>query len=62
MKKEGDLFDLRMKVYDGAEVWQIIEIFLLEKISEKYNKKASVHVGNTGYWYSKTKMAYNWKK
>ena len=62
MKTDDDLFDLTMKACNGTEVWEIIEIFLLENISEKYNKKTSVHVGITGYWHSTTRLAYNWKE
>ena len=35
---EGDLFDVAMRVYDGAEVWELVGTFLLEKIIEICNK------------------------
>ena len=38
MKGEGNLFDVTMGAWDGAEVCELVEIFLLNKISEKYNK------------------------
>ena len=38
MKKGGDLFDVAMGVYDGAEVCELVGTFLLEKISEICNK------------------------
>ena len=39
MKKgEGDIFDVAMGAYDGAEVCELVGTFLLEKISEICNK------------------------
>ena len=38
MKREGSLFDVTMGAYDGAEVCELVGIFMLNKISEKYNK------------------------
>ena len=38
MKREGNLFDVTMCAYDGAEVCELVGIFMLNKISEKYNK------------------------
>ena len=38
MKKGGDLFDVAMRAYDGAEVCELVGTFLLEKISEIYNE------------------------
>ena len=38
MKREGNLFDVTMGAYDGAEVSELVGIFMLNKISEKYNK------------------------
>ena len=37
MKKDG-LFDVKMGAYDGAEVCELVGTFLLDKISEKYEK------------------------
>ena len=37
-KREGNLFDVTMGAYDGAEVCELVGIFMLNKISEKYNK------------------------
>ena len=39
MKKYG-LFDLTMGAYDGAEVSELVGTFLLDKISEKYDKNS----------------------
>ena len=39
MKREGKLFDVTMGPYDSAEVCELVGIFMLNKISEKYNKK-----------------------
>ena len=38
MKRQWNLFDLTMGAYDGAEVCELVGIFILKKISEKYNK------------------------
>ena len=38
MKRGGTLFDVTMCAYDGAEVCELVGIFMLNKISEKYNK------------------------
>ena len=37
-EKRGDLFDVAMGAYDGAEVCELVGTFLLEKISEICNK------------------------
>ena len=39
MKKDG-LFDVTMGAYDGAEVCELAETFLLDKICEKYDKNS----------------------
>ena len=39
MKKDG-LFDVTMGAYDGAEVCELVETLLLDKISLKYNKNS----------------------
>ena len=39
MKKDG-LFDVTMGVYNGAEVCELVETFLLDKISKKYDKNS----------------------
>ena len=38
MERERNLFDVTMGAYDGAEVCELVGIFMLNKISEKYNK------------------------
>ena len=38
MKREVNLFDVTMEAYDSAEVCELVGIFMLNKISEKYNK------------------------
>ena len=38
MKRERNLFDVTMGAYDGVEVCQFVRIFMLNKISEKYDK------------------------
>ena len=41
MKKDG-LFDVAMGAYDGAEICELVGIFLLDKISVKYDKNSIV--------------------
>ena len=41
-KKDEDLFDVAMGIYDGAEVCELVGTFLLEKISEICNEG---HIG-----------------
>ena len=38
MKRERNLFDVTMEAYDGAKVFELVGIFMLNKISEKHNK------------------------
>ena len=38
MKREGNLFHVTMGAYDGVEVCELVGIFILNKISEKYSK------------------------
>ena len=39
MKKDG-LFDVTMRACDDAELWELVGIFLLDKISVKYDKNS----------------------
>ena len=39
LKKDG-LFNVTMRVYDGGEVCELVETFLLDKISEKHDKNS----------------------
>ena len=38
MKREGNLFDVTMGAYNSAEICELVGIFILNKISEKYDK------------------------
>ena len=38
IKKESELFDVTMGAYDGAEVCELVEIFILYQVSRKYNR------------------------
>ena len=60
--KNVGLFDVTMGTYDGAEVCELVGTFLLDKISEKYEKIASVYIVMTGCQYLKTKAALNLKE
>ena len=39
MKKGGELFDVTMGAYDGAEICELVGIYMLQKISSHYDKK-----------------------
>ena len=39
MIKDG-LFDVTVGAYDGTEVYEFVETFLLNKISEKFDKSS----------------------
>ena len=58
-EKRGDLFDVAMGAYDGAEVWELAGTFLLEKISEICNE---VDIGlhrDDGLAVFRNKVAFN---
>ena len=38
MKRERNLFDVTMGAYNGVKVCELVGVFTLHKISEKYNK------------------------
>ena len=38
MQREGNLFGVTMGAYDGAEISELVGIFMLNKISEKCDK------------------------
>ena len=38
IKKEGDLFDVTMGAYDGAEICELVGLYMLSLISKHYNK------------------------
>ena len=38
MKRERNLFDVTMGAYNGVKVCELVGVFMLHKISEKYNK------------------------
>ena len=42
--KESSSFDVTMVAYDGAEVWELIDIYMLHLIGKKYDSK------NTGLY------------
>ena len=39
MKKGSDLFDVSMGDYDGADVWELIGIYLLNLLGRQYDAK-----------------------
>ena len=40
MKKKYGLFDVTVGAYDGADIYELVGAFLLNKISEKYDKNS----------------------
>ena len=38
MKKVNEKLDVTMGPFDGAEICELVELFLLSEISKKYNK------------------------
>ena len=40
MKKKDGLFDVTVGAYDGADIYELVGAFLLNKISEKYDKNS----------------------
>ena len=59
-KERGDLFDVAMGGYDGAEVCELVGNFLLEKISEICNKSnIGLCMGMTAYQFLETKLVHN---
>ena len=61
MKKDG-LFDVKMGAYDGAEVCELVGTFLLDKISENYEKNSIGLYRDDGLSDLKTKAALNLKE
>ena len=49
-KKESDLFDVPMGNYDGAEVCELIGIFLLNLLRQQYNTKNIGLYRGDGLW------------
>ena len=47
MKKDG-LSDMTMGAYDGAEVYELVGTFLLDKIIEQMIKVTLVYIVTTG--------------
>ena len=56
MKKDG-LFHVKMGAYDGAEVCELVWTFLLDKISEKYDKNSISLYCDDGLSVFKTKSS-----
>ena len=57
--KRGDIFDVAMGAYDGAEVCELVGTFLLEKISEICSKSNIGLYRDDGYQFLETKVAHN---
>ena len=53
IKRERNLFDVTMRAYDGAEVCELVGIFMLNRISEKYNKNDAGLYRMMAWLYSK---------
>ena len=48
MKREGNLFDVTIGVYSGAEVCELLRICVLNNISENYDKNNIGLYGDDG--------------
>ena len=57
-EERRDLFDIAMEAYDGAEVCELVGIFLLEKLSKICNKILD-YIGMMVYQFLKTKVVVN---
>ena len=44
MRRKETLFNVTIGAYDGAEVCKLVGIFMLKKISEKYEKTTYVYI------------------
>ena len=54
MKKEGDSFRVITEAYDGAEVYELIGIYMLYLIGKKYSSKNIGLYRDNGLPYSKS--------
>ena len=61
MKKDG-LFDVIMGAYDGTELCELVVKFLLDKISEKHDRRYIGLHREDVYQHSKTKATLNLKE
>ena len=59
MKKGGDLFNVSIAAYDGAEVCELIGIFLLNL---NMIRKTLVYVGTMDCQFLRTVVVRKWKK
>ena len=57
-EERRDLFDIAMEAYDGAEVCELVGIFLLEKRSKICNKILD-YIGMMVYQFLKIKVVAN---
>ena len=53
MKKEGGSFDVTMEAYDGAEVSELIGIYMLYLVGKKYDSKILGYIEMMDSPYSK---------
>ena len=56
VKKEGDSFDVTMGAYDGVEVCELIDIYMLYLIGKKYDSK-NIKLYNPDNWRRQTANA-----
>ena len=62
IKKQSNNFDVTMGSYDGAEVCELIGIFMLSLIGNKYNPNNIGLYRHDGLAVFKNKAAHNLKK
>ena len=62
MKKGSDLFDVLMGAYDGAEVCELIGIFLMNLLGWQYDTKTLVYIGTIDCQLLRTVVVRKWQK
>ena len=62
MKKGSDLFDVLVGAYDGAEVCELIGIFLMNLLGWQYDTKTLVYIGTIDCQLLRTVVVRKWQK
>ena len=58
-EERRDLFDIVMEAYDGAEVCELVGIFLTEKLAKSVIKVILDYIGMMVYQFLKIKVVVN---
>ena len=62
MKKRSDLFDVLMGAYGGADVCDLVGIFLLNLLGKQYDTKILAYIGTIDCQFLKTVVVCKWKR